>query len=236
MVVVDEAAGVSQAIFDAIATLGTGGEYRELLLGNPTSTAGRFYQAFANPALGYICLSIAAADTPNFTGEDVPASVTRNLVTPQWAAERAVEWGEASPLYRARVEAEFPEGDEDNVWCRCPGRRRLRPRDAEKPIDTTGKWAGRGTLRQPTPAAWVAAWLRYAVLKSYPGTREPRVEAWAHRHAQEFANDRQRCGGWWKRRLQPRRYDHLAACGTFVSYEASIRAREQDPRPRKQAQ
>lgn len=115
MVIVDEAAGVAQQIHDAIATLGTGGEYRELLIGNPTSTEGRFYQAFRDPSLGYHCVSVSVEDSPHWTGEDCPESVLHHLTTREWAAARAHEWGTDSALYQARVLAKFPEGDSDNI-------------------------------------------------------------------------------------------------------------------------
>lgn len=117
MVILDEASGIADAIYDAVVTLGTGGEHRELLIGNPVRPEGRFYRAFAEPDLGYHCISIPVTSSPNFTGEaaDLPPEVARQLVTPEWVAQVTADWGEGSPLYRARVLAEFPALDAEDV-------------------------------------------------------------------------------------------------------------------------
>lgn len=188
MVIVDEAAGVASSIFDAMATLGTGGEYRELLIGNPTSTDGRFYAAFQNAeALGYNCISIRADETPNFTGEPVPHKVARNLVTPQWVAERAVEWGAESTLYRARVDAEFPDGNEDNIlvplsWVQAACNREPMGSDTQRQM-------GLDVARFGQDACSVAGRVGYnlCLLESLPGsTGTLEVAAWARNHALAF--------------------------------------------------
>ncbi len=189
LVVVDEAAGVAPAIFDAVATLGTGEGYRELLIGNPTSTDGRFYQAFQNPALGYNCISISAEETPNFTDEEVPESVKRNLVTREWVEARKVDWGEDSPLYISRVKAEFPSGDADNVlvplaWAEAACN--LAPRTDG---DATCQM-GLDVARYGSDACCLAGRVGYnlKLLKSKPGhTGSLEVEAWARQEAQDFA-------------------------------------------------
>lgn len=115
MVIVDEANGVDDEIFAAIDTLGAGGKYRELLIGNPTRAEGKFYRAFQNPELGYHCISIPVDVTPNWTGEDVPDEVRRVLVNPERVAQWATDWGIDSPMYLSRVKAQFPTGDATNV-------------------------------------------------------------------------------------------------------------------------
>ena len=39
-----------------------------------------------------------------------------SLVSPTWIAERALEWGDQSPLYLARVEGEFPDESEGTLY------------------------------------------------------------------------------------------------------------------------
>ena len=112
MLIVDEAAGVSDEIFEAAATLGAGGEYRELLIGNPTSGEGKFFRAFNNADLGYTTLRIDALDTPNFTGEKCPPSLLRELIQPAQVERWRADWGEDSPAYLSRVHAQFPSADE----------------------------------------------------------------------------------------------------------------------------
>lgn len=109
MVLVDEASGVSDEIYEAIASLEGGGEYRELLIGNPLRAEGHFYRAFTDGDLGYNCFAIAADQTPNFTGEDVPAEVAQSLLTPRVVERWGSEWGVDSPAYIARVKGAFPE-------------------------------------------------------------------------------------------------------------------------------
>lgn len=234
LVVVDEAAGVDPAIFDAIATLGTGGEYRELLIGNPTSTDGRFYQAFQNPALGYNCISVAAQDTPNFTGEEVPEKVKRNLVTPQWVAERAIEWGVGSALYAARVDAQFPSGDEDNVLVPLAWAEAACNREPNPGGDTTAQM-GLDVARYGSDSCCLAGRAGYTLklLKSKPGhTGSLEVEAWARQEAQDFAAAN---GGTVKvlvdEGYNPGVVDHLLALSDpGVSYEAvSFGAAARDP-------
>lgn len=121
LVIVDEAAGVSEKIYEAIDGVLTSANSRLLMIGNPTSAAGRFGQAFKTP--GIKTVQISAFDTPNFTTygiteEDVENGswedkITRGLpapylVTPSWVAKRFNRWGKVSPMYQARVQGIFP--------------------------------------------------------------------------------------------------------------------------------
>jgi len=233
MVVVDEAAGVSQAIFDAIATLGTGGEYRELLIGNPTSTNGRFYNAFQNPAYGYNCISIRADDTPNFTGELVPPIISRNVVTPQWAADRALEWGIDSTLYRSRVDAEFPDGDEDNIliplsWAEDACNRE--PREDGNAIAQMGL----DVARYGSDSCVIAGRVGYNLLQldTLSGkTGSLEVEAWARRNAQDYSAKHGKVVVMVDEGYNPGIVDHLQALhDDNISYEAvSFGASATDP-------
>jgi len=115
LAVVDEAAGVDDAIYEALDTWGAGGMYRELLIGNPTHSEGKFHRAFHNPELGYQCIRVPVTDTPNWTGEAVPARVRRLLVQPERVEAWKADWGEGSAAFRARVFAEFPAAGEHEV-------------------------------------------------------------------------------------------------------------------------
>jgi len=134
MVIVDEASGVPDDIYDAIASLGTGGEYRELLIGNPLRPAGRFYDAFQKPQLGYHCISIPASSTPNFTGEDVSAALAAHLTSREWVEEAKATWGEDTPLYQAKVLAEFPAEDAEAVIVPLAWIEAAREREASDPL------------------------------------------------------------------------------------------------------
>jgi len=115
MVIVDEANVVNDAIFGAIDTLVSGGNSRLLLIGNPVVPVGRFYDVFMRPELGYELFTIAAEDTPVFSGEEVPPIVLDSLMSRAWPEETAQGYGVDSPFYMARVLAEFPTGQAEAV-------------------------------------------------------------------------------------------------------------------------
>lgn len=115
LLVVDEASGVSEAIFEAAEGFLTGEGARVLLIGNPTSNSGTFHAAFHRDRADWNTVSISAFDCPAFTGEKVSEEVGRRLVTRAWAEQAARKWGEGSPLYQVRVLGEFPSAADDTV-------------------------------------------------------------------------------------------------------------------------
>ena len=110
LIVVDEAEGVSDSIYEAVEAVMTSADPRLLLIGNPTTTSGMFRRAFHEERQIYHCITISALDSPNLKGDGV---VVPGLVTPRWVDERRQIWGENNPLYRARVLGEFPDQSED---------------------------------------------------------------------------------------------------------------------------
>ena len=107
LLIVDEASGVDQIIFNAAEGFLTSPGTRVLLIGNPTQLAGEFYQSFRSPL--YHKIHISAFDSPNVTGEaDRPY-----LVTAEWIEEHRIMWGEGSPLWFSRVLGDFPDQAED---------------------------------------------------------------------------------------------------------------------------
>ncbi len=111
-VVVDEAEGVDEAIYEAVEAVMTSANPRLLLIGNPTTTSGGFHRAFHREIGIYKTITISALDSPNVQkgGIDIPG-----LTTAAWVEERRAMWGEDSPLFRARVLGEFPERGDDNL-------------------------------------------------------------------------------------------------------------------------
>ena len=111
LIVVDEAEGVSDNIYEAIEAVMTSAEPRLLLIGNPTTTSGMFRRAFYEERQIYHCITISALESPNLRpGGEVAVP---GLVTSRWVDERRKIWGEDNPLYRARVLGEFPDQTED---------------------------------------------------------------------------------------------------------------------------
>ncbi|MBN4064362.1 DEAD/DEAH box helicase family protein [Dehalococcoides mccartyi] len=110
--VVDEASGVREGIFEAIEGSMTSAGAKVLLLGNPTSLKGTFYDAFHKRRGLWKTIHISAFDTPNLVKNEV---VLPMLVTPKWVADAETNWGTESYLYQVRVMGEFPSESEDTL-------------------------------------------------------------------------------------------------------------------------
>lgn len=187
MLIVDEAAGVTDDIFEAAATLGAGGEYRELLIGNPTGSDGKFFRAFANPDLGYQCLRIDALETPNFTGETCPPELLAELIQPAQVERWRADWGEDSPAFLSRVHAQFPSADEQAViaplsWFEAAQRREPKPLPsdvAQMGVDVARFGSDRSCIAEAVGASLQA-------LKSYQGLDAVQLEHAIRERAQAF--------------------------------------------------
>ena len=112
LIVVDEAEGVSDEIYEAIEAVMTSDESRLLLIGNPTTASGAFRRAFYQERHLYHCITISALDSPNVQSGRV---VIPGLTTARWVEERRQIWGADNPLYRARVLGEFPDQAADTL-------------------------------------------------------------------------------------------------------------------------
>ncbi len=111
-VVVDEAEGVSEEIYEAIEAVMTSASPRLLLIGNPTTVTGAFRRAFYQERRLYYTVSISALDSPNVKLGKV---VIPGLATAEWVRERRETWGEKDPIYRSRVLGEFPDQEENTL-------------------------------------------------------------------------------------------------------------------------
>jgi len=122
LLIVDEASGVDQRIFEAAEGFLTSPGAKLLLIGNPTQLSGEFYNAFRSPL--YHKIHISAFDSPNLKAGKV---VRPYLVTPEWVEEKRIQWGEDSPMWYSRVLGEFPEQGDDTLiplaWIEAAQRR-----------------------------------------------------------------------------------------------------------------
>lgn len=128
LVIVDEAPGISQEIWEAIAGIRAGGQVHVLALGNPTVPSGPFYDAFTAERAGWSTFTISAFDTPNLRGLTLdamlalpPAALDDNLrpylVTRRWVAEQWEAWGRhGAPQWQSRVLGEFPEQSDSALF------------------------------------------------------------------------------------------------------------------------
>lgn len=143
LIIVDEAAGVSDALYEAIESLASTGNAKILLIGNPTNPSG-FFKASHGPKSSANKLKISAFDTPNFvhfgiTLEDIVDEKNREtlkakgklpaweekqyealpapyLVTPKWVAKMVLKYGADSAYVKSRILAEFPSVDKDALF------------------------------------------------------------------------------------------------------------------------
>lgn len=128
LVVVDEAAGVSAKIYEAIASILSGEHCRLLNIGNPTDETGDFGRSFKRASTSKF--TISAFDTPNLSAFDItPEDITEGkweekitgdlpcpyLITPQFVSESIERWGGASPFWESRILANFPSAATDSL-------------------------------------------------------------------------------------------------------------------------
>lgn len=114
LVIMDEACGIPEWLWNAVETIATNKFARVLAIGNPDVPETPFEKTHL-PTSRWHSLKISAFDTPAFTGEDVPANLLTDLVSPDWVDARRDEWGEQSPLFMSKVLAEFPEVSEETL-------------------------------------------------------------------------------------------------------------------------
>lgn len=130
LLILDEAAGVPRALWDAAEGIMADEASRILAIGNPDDPVGPFADCFL-PGSEWAQFTISAFDSPNFTGEAVAPQVARSLVSRLWVEERRRVWGEEHPLWASRVLGEFPEAATNTViplgWARAAQARELDP-------------------------------------------------------------------------------------------------------------
>jgi len=127
LVIQDEACGISEAIDTAVDSILSGDHARLLRIGNPTDAQTPFGRAFAQQRGARF--QISAFDTPNFTAFGIdednlddwealkgPAPLPApTLTTPEWVDAKRKQWGVSSPMWQARIAAEFPEDGENSL-------------------------------------------------------------------------------------------------------------------------
>lgn len=112
MVVIDEAAGVAEAVYDALDAVMTSEDARLLLIGNPTNPGGAFHAAFHADRAIYHTITIRADDTPNISAGE---TIRPYLITQTWIDDVLATHGADSPYVRSRVYAEFPEASDTTL-------------------------------------------------------------------------------------------------------------------------
>lgn len=127
LVVVEEAAGVSSAMYTALSSAMAQEDSRSLYIGNPTWAGGE-YGRKARDLPASSVHRVNAFETPNFTAFGITLDDIRSgawetktagrplpmpyLVSPRWVADAYRDWGENDPRFRSRVLSLFPSDDE----------------------------------------------------------------------------------------------------------------------------
>lgn len=113
LVLTDEASGIPDRFFEVLGSslAGSGGTARKCYISNPTRTTGEFYRSHTVNAHLFACLHVSSEDTPNARG----TGMIPGLAGPEWIAEKKIEYGDDSALYRVRVKGEFVENEAGQI-------------------------------------------------------------------------------------------------------------------------
>jgi len=116
LVILDEACGIPESIWDAASSLVSNEDSRILAIGNPDDPTS-YFARMCRPGSGWHVIHVGWGDTPNHpdSTEEVPDRLRKLLISQVWVEERAREWGVDSPKYIARVLGLFPEDAADSV-------------------------------------------------------------------------------------------------------------------------
>lgn len=101
MLVVDEASGVPEEVFESAAGSMSGDNVHTILLGNPTRNSGLFYDTHHRLSGSWHTFHISAYDSPR--------------VSKEFIEEMAMRYGEDSPAFSVRVKGDFAEESDDGV-------------------------------------------------------------------------------------------------------------------------
>jgi hypothetical protein len=110
MAVITEGQGTEALTYEAMLACCVGADARVVVVGNPLTAAGPFYDAAQSAH--WRVVSVSAFEHPNITGEG--ASIPGGPTT-EWIERMASEYGERSPTFEARVLGRFPEGGADDA-------------------------------------------------------------------------------------------------------------------------
>lgn len=101
MLVVDEASGVPEPVFEAAAGSMSGHSAVTILLSNPTRSSGTFYESQTRLAGSWWVRRWSCVES--------------NLVSTEFVDEMRLRYGEDSNAFRIRVLGEFPLADDDTI-------------------------------------------------------------------------------------------------------------------------
>ena len=101
LLVVDEASGVPEQVFEAAAGSMSGHAATTILLSNPTRSSGTFFESQNRMSSSWWTRRWSCVDSP--------------LVSDEFVEEMRLRYGEESNAFRIRVLGEFPLADDDTI-------------------------------------------------------------------------------------------------------------------------
>lgn len=101
LLVIDEASGVPEAVFEAAQGSMSGEHATTLMLGNPTRSSGFFFEAFHADGANWSKYHLSYQDSAR--------------VTPAFVKQVADKYGRDSNAFRIRCLGEFPTADDDTI-------------------------------------------------------------------------------------------------------------------------
>jgi len=104
LVIVDEASGISDTIYEQILATLRGKDAYLFMIGNPLSSRGPFAEAFSSGS--FRTFKISAFDSPNVKAGEI---VVPGLVTKEDIERDRLIFGEDSLYWKTRILAEFPD-------------------------------------------------------------------------------------------------------------------------------
>lgn len=122
LIIVDEANGFPEDLFEAIQGNITGEASVLLMIGNPLVPSGTFFEACQVTDGTVQVVHLDGLDHPNVRrGREI----IKGAITKKWADDRRMKWGEKSTLYQARVRGKFPDHALDSFWTPADVKRML---------------------------------------------------------------------------------------------------------------
>jgi phage terminase large subunit len=155
LIIADEAPGIEQEIWDAIAGVAAGGDVRIVMAGNPTTPSGRFYDAFHRERSLWNCISIDALGSPNLDGITLEELLETDpiegglldqnpfpyLATKRWVFEQYFAWWhgneQSSPIWMSRIRGQFPD-QAQNALMKLSWLERAKERALRNPVVDEG--------------------------------------------------------------------------------------------------
>jgi len=101
LLVVDEASGVPESVFEAAYGSMSGKDATTILLGNPTRSSGYFFETHTRLRDSWWTKQVSCLDSP--------------LVSPDFIKEMEVKYGIGSNAMKVRVYGEFPTAEDDTL-------------------------------------------------------------------------------------------------------------------------